>query len=87
MDRRSAMQQSNQSSSRLGSLRSSLGQVPILGWLIGMLVSTLIENGVGYQLAFGLGMSSIPPLFGVTVVFSRPLLIPSALDLTSFFVN
>jgi branched-chain amino acid transport system permease protein len=65
--------------SRFGGIRSALGQVPTSGWLFGMLLSALIEHAVGYQLAVGLGLSSIPPIFGVTVVFATPLLIPNAL--------
>jgi branched-chain amino acid transport system permease protein len=71
--------QPKQNPSRLGRLRTALGQVPTAGWLFGMLLSTLIEHAVGYRLALGVGLSSIPPIFGVTVIFATPLLIPSAL--------
>lgn len=64
--------------SRFGNLKSAISQVPMLGWLLGILLSAGIEHVVGYQLARVLGLSSIPPLFGVTIVFATPLLIPNA---------
>jgi len=73
-----AMQSQNKRS-RFGWLGSAFGQVPTLGWLFGMLLSALIEHAVGYRLALGVGLSSIPPIFGVTVIFATPLLIPNAL--------
>ncbi|MFN2118900.1 MAG: hypothetical protein ACK2T0_00725, partial [Anaerolineales bacterium] len=71
--------QPTKSTSLLGRLRAALGRVPTAGWLLGMLLSTLLEHAVGYGLARGVGLSSIPPIFGVTVMFATPLLIPSAL--------
>jgi branched-chain amino acid transport system permease protein len=71
--------QPTKSTSLLGRLRAALGRVPTAGWLLGMLLSTLLEHAVGYGLARGVGLSSIPPIFGVTVIFATPLLIPSAL--------
>jgi branched-chain amino acid transport system permease protein len=71
--------QSQNNRSRFGRLGSAFGQVPTLGWLFGMLLSALIEHAVGYRLALGVGLSSIPPIFGVTVIFASPLLIPNAL--------
>ena len=71
--------QSQNKRSRFDRLRSAFGQVPTLGWLFGMLLSTLIEHALGYRLALGVGLSSIPPIFGFTVIFASPQLIPSAL--------
>jgi branched-chain amino acid transport system permease protein len=71
--------QSNAKSSVLSWFKSAFGRVPTLGWLLGMLLSTVIEHLVGYRLAMGLGLSSIPPIFGVTIIFATPLLIPNAL--------
>jgi branched-chain amino acid transport system permease protein len=71
--------QSNNKSSVFGRYRSAFGRVPTLGWLLAMLLSAVIEHLVGYRLALGLGLSSIPPIFGVTVIFASPLLIPNAL--------
>lgn len=63
----------------LGKLRSAFGQVPILGWLFSAFLSVGIEHLVGVPLARGLGMSNIPPIFGITIIFGKPTLIPSAL--------
>ncbi|RME07761.1 MAG: branched-chain amino acid ABC transporter permease [Anaerolineae bacterium] len=53
--------------------------VPLLGWLIALLVSVGLEQLVGRPLAWALGMSKIPALFGIVVILDKPLLIPSAL--------
>ena len=54
-------------------------RVPLLGWLLGILLAAIVERLVGYPLARILGMSNFPPLFGVTIIFSQPPLIPSVL--------
>ena len=63
----------------LARVRAQLKQVPALGWLLGALAATIIEQAVGYPLARGLGLSGIPGLFGLRIIFTKPLLIPSAL--------
>jgi branched-chain amino acid transport system permease protein len=60
-------------------IKPLFGRVPMLGWLLGFLLSAVIEHLVGYRLALGLGLSSIPPIFGITIIFATPLLIPNAL--------
>lgn len=70
---------SNKKSSLFGRFKNASSQVPMLGWLLGVLLSSGIEHMVGYQLALGLRLSSIPPLLGVTIIFDNPLLIPNAL--------
>lgn len=60
-------------------IRLAVRRVPLLGWLLGILLAAIIERLVGYPLARVLGMSNFPPLFGVTIIFAQPLLIPSVL--------
>jgi len=52
-------------------------QVPLLGWLLGTLVAVLLETAVGMPLAWMLGMSDVPALFGFVVMLKQPMLIPS----------
>ncbi len=54
-------------------------QVPILGWLLGMLASAILETFTGTYFALVFGMSDIPALFGFTVVIKQPLLIPGVI--------
>jgi len=56
--------------------------VPFLGWLLAMLVAVALEQFVGRQLAWILGMSKIPALFGIVVFLDNPLLFPSAFAYT-----
>jgi branched-chain amino acid transport system permease protein len=51
----------------------------MLGWLIGALVAVILEQLIGTPLARALGMSKMPVLFGSVIMFSQPILIPSAL--------
>jgi branched-chain amino acid transport system permease protein len=60
-------------------LRHAFAQVPMLSWLLGILFAVLIEHFVGYSFAIGLGLSNVPPLLGVTIIFSQPALIPNVL--------
>lgn len=53
--------------------------VPLLGWLAGALAAVALEHLAGLPLAQLLGLSRIPALFGVLVIFEDPHLIPSAL--------
>ncbi len=53
--------------------------VPLLGWLFAFLISVSLEQIIGRQLAWSLGMSKVPVLFGVGVILDKPLLFPSAL--------
>ena len=63
----------------LNKIRDQLAQVPLLGWLIGALVAVAVEYLVGEPLALALGMTGIPSLFGLEIIFKQPLLIPSAI--------
>ena len=60
-------------------LRASFSQVPLLGWLFGALVAVILEQLVGTPLAWILGMSKIPVLFGFDIMLKNPVLLPSIL--------
>ena len=64
--------------SLLNKIRDQLAQVPLLGWLFGALLATVIEQAAGYPLARSLGLSGIPGLFGLRIMLTKPALIPSA---------
>ncbi len=53
--------------------------VPLLGWLLAAFVAVGLEQLVGRPLAWALGMSKVPALFGAVVALDDPILIPSAL--------
>jgi branched-chain amino acid transport system permease protein len=60
-------------------LRTSFSQVPLLGWLLGALVAVILEQLIGTLLAWLLGMSKIPVLFGFDIILKTPALLPSIL--------
>jgi len=64
-------------------LRSRVGDrfahVPLLAWLFGALIAVLLEQALGLQLAWALGMTRVPSLFGLAIMFKQPALIPSAI--------
>lgn len=51
-------------------------QVPLLGWLFGVLVAVLLERFLGYPLTESLGLPKIPVLFGFVIILKKPLLLP-----------
>ncbi|MEW5724891.1 MAG: branched-chain amino acid ABC transporter permease [Thermodesulfobacteriota bacterium] len=66
-----------------GPLRAALAAwfagVPLLGLLLGALVSVLLELLIGEPLARSLGLPKVPVLFGVLIILKTPLLFPSSL--------
>ncbi len=49
-----------------------------MAWLIGSIVAALVEMSVGSVIAYGIGLSGgVPPVFGLSLIFSKPLEIPS----------
>ncbi len=58
-------------------LQSLFSEVPLLGWLFGMLIAVILERFVGEALAESLGLSKVPMLFGVVMMLKNPLMIPS----------
>ncbi len=59
-------------------LRAWVSQVPLLGWLIGALVSVGLEMAIGTPFARALGLPKAPVLFGFVIMLKKPLLIPGA---------
>ena len=59
-------------------IRARVSQVPLLGWLIGVLVAVGLEMAIGTPLARGLGLPKAPVLFGFVIMLKKPLLIPGA---------
>jgi branched-chain amino acid transport system permease protein len=71
---------STQKSSISLSLRKAwdpFSEVPLLGWLLGVLVAVVIEQLLGTPLARGLGLSKVPVLFGFDLILKDLTLIPS----------
>jgi len=60
-------------------IRSLFSQVSVLGWLLGALTAVLLEQAIGMQLAWGLGLPKLPVLFGLVIILKKPLLIPGAM--------
>jgi len=60
-------------------LRQFLGDIPLLAWLFGGLISVLVEQQIGESLANLLGLPKIPVLFGFMIAMKEPLLLPGAL--------
>ncbi|MDI6894411.1 MAG: branched-chain amino acid ABC transporter permease [Bacillota bacterium] len=58
---------------------SLLGNVPLLGWLLGALAAVISEFLFGLPLALTLGLGRIPVLFGFEVMLKAPQHIPGTL--------
>jgi len=68
-------QRSTQSEGWRQALRRFLSyfkDVPAMGWLLTGLVVALLEKFVGSTLAYVLGLSKLPALFGSLVLFTKP---------------
>ena len=72
-------QKSTRRSTKSGGLRqtfrrlaSPFRNVSAMGWLLAGLVVALLEMFAGKQLAYLLGLSKIPALFGSLVIFTKP---------------
>jgi len=73
------MSEKSTRSIRLGRLRQILHRltahfkdVPAMGWLLTGLVIALLEKVAGPSLAYLLGLSKLPALFGSLIVFAKP---------------
>ena len=51
-------------------------EVPLLGWLLGMLIAVVLERFVGELLAEALGLPRVPVLFGFVMMLKDPFMIP-----------
>lgn len=58
---------------------SAFSQVPLLGWLFGVLIAVALEQLAGTPLSLALGLQKIPVLFGFVIILKKPILIPSAI--------
>jgi branched-chain amino acid transport system permease protein len=59
-------------------IQDFFSEVPLLGWLFGMVIAVVLERFMGDVLADILGLPKIPVLFGCVIMLKKPLLIPSA---------
>ena len=59
-------------------LWAPFSMAPMLGWLVGALVTVLLEYTIGPYVAWTLGLAKIPVLFGVLIMLETPILFPSA---------
>lgn len=68
--------------------RQVFAQTPLMGWIIGILVASIIERLVGLPLARALGLSKVPVLFGVDIALKTPKNLPASLlyDLVIYVV-
>lgn len=60
-------------------IQLQLRQVPLMGWLLGAVTAVLLEVTLGYPLARTLGLSGIPGLFGLRLIFTKPMQTPFAI--------
>jgi branched-chain amino acid transport system permease protein len=58
---------------------NKFSRISLLGWLLGALTAVVLEYVLGTHLARTLGLPKIPVLFGLVIMFKKPLLIPSAI--------
>ncbi|MEJ2657319.1 MAG: branched-chain amino acid ABC transporter permease [Desulfobacterales bacterium] len=60
-------------------IQDLFSEVPLLGWLFGMLIAVVLERFVGEHLAEALGLPKVPMLFGFVMMLKHPLMIPATL--------
>ncbi len=59
--------------------RTRFGHVPVGAWLLGAAVAAFLERLLGPDLAYLLGLGSVPAIFGLSIILKTPSLIPSVL--------
>lgn len=64
---------------RLIRVGSWVNAIPLTGWLAGALVAALLERLVGLTLAYTVGLTSVPAIFGLSIFLSDPARIPGVL--------
>ena len=57
----------------------AFSEVPLIGWLLGILAAVVLEQLVGAPFARLVGLSKVPVLFGFVIVLGQPRLIPGTL--------
>ncbi len=70
------MKKINDKKNTLGYFKELSSQVPVTGWLLGILLSVCLEYLLGDSLIWLFGLPKIPVLFGFLVILKDPLLIP-----------
>ncbi len=70
---------------KLGKIFSN---VPMTGWLFGVLAATIVEYLAGDLVSYILYMQKLPALFGTMIILKNPLMIPSviAYDLVIYII-
>jgi branched-chain amino acid transport system permease protein len=62
------------------SIKNFLWNIPMAGWLLGLLAAVLIEYFWGYDyISYYLGLPKIPVLFGAILMLKDPVMIPGVL--------
>ena len=62
------------------SIKNFLWNIPMAGWLLGMLAAVFIEYFWGYDyISYYLGLPKIPVLFGAILMLKDPVMIPGVL--------
>jgi branched-chain amino acid transport system permease protein len=62
-----------------GNVKALFSEVPLLGWLLGMLIAVVLERFVGDILAAKIGLPRVPVLFGFVMILSNPLRSPGTI--------
>jgi len=57
----------------------AFSEVPMIGWLLGILVAVILEQLFGAGFARLVGLSKVPVLFGFVIVLGQPKYIPGTL--------
>ena len=61
------------------SIKKLFSNIPMAGWLLGMLAAVLIEYFWGYDyISYYLGLPKIPVMFGAIIMLKDPSMIPGA---------
>lgn len=60
-------------------LKKSVADIPLIGWLFGILGAVLMEFFLGDLISYYLGLPKIPVLFGFLTVLKKPQLIPGTI--------
>ncbi len=61
-------------------IKKFLANIPMAGWLLGLLAAVLIEYFWGYDyISYYLGLPKIPVLLGAIIMLKDPMMIPGAL--------
>jgi branched-chain amino acid transport system permease protein len=64
----------------LQSIKNFLWNIPMAGWLLGLLTAVLIEYFWGYDyISYYLGLPKIPVMFGAILMLKDPVMIPGVL--------